>query len=74
MQSQGAMKVGYNLYESLIDLAINLGCTYLEEYVSARANYRSKTIVREFIELLSSRVEQDIITKIKSSTYSILLL
>ena len=52
---QGALKVVYWLckevvhttkYESLIDLAINLGCTYLEELnISARAKYRSKRFV-----------------------------
>ena len=77
---QGALKVVYWLckeevthttkYKSLIDLAINLGCTYLEELnVSARANYRSRRIVGEFIELLPSIIERDIIMKIKASPY-----
>ena len=53
-----------------IDLAINLGCTYLEELnVSVRANYRSRRIVAEFIELLSSIIERDIIAKVKASPY-----
>ena len=77
---QGALKVVYWLckeevahttkYESLIDLAINLGCTYLEELnISTRANYRSRRIVGEFIELLSSITERDIIVKVKASPY-----
>ena len=77
---QGAMKVVYWLckeevahttkYESLVDLAISLGCTYLEELnVSARANYRSRRIVGEFIELLSSILEKDILVKVKASPY-----
>lgn len=46
-------------YESLIDLPINLGCTYLGELnVSARANHRSRQIVGEFIEILSSIIER----------------
>lgn len=57
-------------YKSLIELAINLSCTYLEELnVSARANYRSRRIVGEFIELLSSIIERDIIVKVKASPY-----
>ena len=52
-------------YESLIDLTINLRCTYLEELnISARANYRSRRIVEKF-ELLSSTMERDIIMKVK---------
>ena len=77
---QGALKVVYWIcieevahktkYESLIYLAINLGCTYLEELnVSTRVNYRSRRIVGEFIELLSSIIERDIIMKIKASPY-----
>ena len=82
---QGAVKVVYWLckeevahttkYESLIDLEIILGCTYLEELnVSARANYRSKRIVGEFIELLSSTIERDIIVKVKASPYLSLMI
>ena len=74
----GAMKVIYWLckeevahttkYESLLDLAISLGCTYLEKLsVSARANYRSRRIVGEFVELLSSIIERDVLLKVKAS-------
>ena len=46
-------------YESLVDLAISLGFTYLDELnVGATANYRSRQIVIEFIELLSSVIEK----------------
>ena len=77
---QGALKVVYWLckeevahttkYESLVDLAISLRCTYLEELsVSARANYRSRRIIGEFIELLLSIIEKDILVKVKASPY-----
>ena len=82
---KGAMKVVYWLckeevthttkYESLVDLAISLGCMYLEELsVSARANCRSGQIVTKFIELLSLVIEKDIIAKMKPSPYFSLMI
>ena len=59
----------------MIDLALNLGCIYLEELnVSAGPNYRSRRIVGEFIELLPSTIERDVIMKINASPYFSLMI
>ena len=76
----GAMKVLYWLakeevahttkYESLLDLAISLGCDYLKElHVAGNATYRSRQIVEEFLQCVSCQVEDDVLQKVASSTY-----
>ena len=76
----GAMKVVYWLakeevahttkYESLLDLAINLGCTYLKElHVADNAHYRSRQAVGEFLQTLSIQIEEDSLKALASSPY-----
>ena len=56
-------------------MAVLLRFTYLEELnVSARANYRCRQIVTNFIELLSSIIEKDILAKVKASPYFLLMI
>ena len=76
----GAMKIMYWLakeevahttkYESLLDLAIDLGCNYLKElHIAGNATYRSRQIVGEFLQSISSQVEEDTLQQLASSTY-----
>ena len=80
----GAIKVMYWLakeevahttkYESLLDLAISLGCTYLKELnVADNANYRSRQIVGEFLQTLSMQIEDDVLQNLASSSYFALM-
>lgn len=47
-------------YESLQDLAIDLGCNYLKElHVAGNATYRSRHIVGEFLQKIFCQVEED---------------
>lgn len=75
----GAMKIIYWLakeelahttkYESLLDLAISLGCTYLKElHVADNANYCSRQIVGEFLQTLSMQIEDDVLQDLPSSS------
>lgn len=76
----GAMKVIYWLakeevahttkYESLLDLAMSLGCNYLKElHVADNATYRSRQIVGEFLQTLSLQIEDDMLQGLASSSY-----
>ena len=76
----GAMKIIYWLakeevahttkYESLLDLAISLGCNYLKElHVGENANYCSRQIVGEFLQTLSAQIEDNILRDLASSKY-----
>ena len=80
----GAMKIIYWLakeevahttkYESLLDLAISLGCDYLKELnVADNATYRSRQIVGEFLQTISLEIEKDTLQKFGSSTYFLLM-
>ena len=75
----GAMKVLYWLakekvahttnYESLLDLAINLGCNYLKElHLADNTSYRSRQIVREFLQTLSVEIKDDVLQDLASSS------
>ena len=76
----GAMKIIYWLakeevahttkYESLLDLAIDLGCNYLKDLnVAGNATYRSRQIVGEFLQSISRQLEEDTLQQLVSSTY-----
>ena len=57
-------------YESLLDLAIDLGCNYLKElHIAGIATYRSRQIVGEFLQSISRQVEEDTLQQLASSTY-----
>ena len=57
-------------YDSLLDLAISLGCNYLKElHVSDNAHYRSRQIVREFLQTLALQIEKDSLQELASSPY-----
>lgn len=57
-------------YESLLDLAISLGCNYLNElHVGEDANYRSRQIVGEFLQILSAQIEDNVLQDLASSRY-----
>ena len=71
----GAMKIIYWLakeevahttkYESLLDLAISLGCDYLKELnVPDNATYHSRQIVGEFLQTISLEIEKDTLQKL----------
>ena len=54
-------------YESLLDLAIDLGCNYLKElHVAGNATYRSRQVVGEFLQSIS---RQNTLQQLASSTY-----
>ena len=76
----GALKIIYWLvkeeiahhtkYESLLQLAVSLNCDYLRELiVSGNAHYTSHRIINEFVHVLSACVEEDTLTKVKSSQF-----
>ena len=80
----GAMKVVYWLakeevahttkYESLLDLAINLGCTYLKElHVADNAHYRSTQTVGEFLQTLLVQIECSLKALASSPYFSLMI-
>lgn len=55
-------------FESLLELGKSLGCTYLSELDNGKnAHYTSHRIIDEFLSALSSCVEDDLLSKIRSS-------
>ena len=76
----GALKVVYWLvkeemahhtkYESLLQLAVSLGCSYINELnVGGNAHYTSHRIIDEFVEVLSDCVAEDTLSKINESSF-----
>ena len=60
-------------YEAIMDLAINLGCDYLKELeVGANARYRSHAIIREFLKVLATVIEEQLSFLTKCKFYSLL--
>ena len=75
---KGAMKILYWLsknevahftkFESLKDLCIELGCTYLKELnVGGNAKYTSHRIISEWLGIMSQIIEQNILMTVRAS-------
>ena len=55
-------------FSALIDLAISLGCDYLWElHRGGNATYRSEQIIAEFVECLSSTIQENVLSKMHQS-------
>ena len=76
----GALKIVYWLvkeetahhtkYESLLQLAVLLGCSYINELnVGGNAHYTSHKIIDEFVQVLSDCVAEDTLSKIEESSF-----
>lgn len=80
----GAMKCLYWLakneiahttkYVPLLQLALELGCTYFADLrQGANATYTSERIIQEFLRILASQIESNLISQFQSSSYVALM-
>ena len=61
-------------YESLLDLAMHLGCDYLKELeVGGNAHYRSHAIISEFLTLIATVIEDGQLSELAHSKFYSLL-
>ena len=75
---EGGMKILYWLcknevahfskFESLKQLCIDLGCTYLKELnVAGNANYSSHRIISEWLDVMSQQIGDDVLERVRGS-------